>query len=149
MEQSVISLSLLFPGDGFTVLFNHYRHLKMFSSNVPRTLCFPPVWLCLQTVEMLHLVVRCLDLQRPRVPFYQACLAHHRQSGRRSASLLFCEWCFCGSSNADHDLASRSSFWACSYTGPTASPPGGYKRDVKPIFIFKTTERMWKCQMYR
>lgn len=101
-----------------------------FFSNVPRTLWFPLIWLGLQhTVELRHLMVRCLDLQRPRVLFFQAFLARHKQSGRRNASPPFCEWCFCGSSSAGHDSTSRSSFLACSYTGPTASPPGGYKRN--------------------
>ena len=47
----------------------------------------------------------------------------HRQSGRRSVSLMSCGWCSCHSSSAGHGSTSHSSSWACFSSCPTSERP--------------------------
>ena len=65
------------------------------------------------------------DWSGPPAPSFPACPERHRRSGRRSVCPPSCGWCSCGSSNAGHGSASRSSSWVCSCTGPSAWPPVG------------------------
>lgn len=74
--------------------------------------------------------VKCSGWPGPPVPSFPTSPARPRRNGRRSACPSFCGWCSCGSSSAGRGSASRSSSWACSYTGPSAWPPGWNTKGV-------------------